>query len=150
MGVAGRLDADAGGGRAREVVRHDEGRAAEERERGLRHALVAYGKEVLHAVALLLAQQRHRALAAVLHLPGGMARAWHLLAQRLAVLLRLVPLDVLLGDELLLQQAAQPPMAYSLAHRGSQEALMQRVRDRARQHPSAVHSTLLAESSDPW
>ena len=47
-------------------------------------------------------------------------------------------------------QAAQPAVAYPLAGRRRQEALVRRVRDVSQKHPSTVHGTLLAESSDPW
>ena len=59
--------------------------AAVEREGRLSHALVAYGKQALHAVLLLRAEKLHSVLTVLLDRPSGVAAARDLLPERLAV-----------------------------------------------------------------
>lgn len=58
--------------------------AAVEREGRLGHALVAYGKQTLHAVLLLRAEKLHGVLTVLLDRPSGVAAARDLLPEGFA------------------------------------------------------------------
>ena len=75
MGVAARLDPDAGGRSAGQVGRHDRRRTPEKRERRRCHAFPSYGNELLDARFVLFAQDRHGAFSLVFDLPGSVAFA---------------------------------------------------------------------------
>jgi hypothetical protein len=82
--VAAGRDSEAGQRRARQVGRHHRRRAAQEGEGRDQHAGVAHGHELLDALGVLLLEDVDGIGPVGRLVVGGVGRARHLLAQRLA------------------------------------------------------------------
>ncbi len=84
MAVAARLYSQAGAGERGQVVSHQARRAAQEGERAAQHPPITDGDQIRHAIPIGLFQHADRVASLGRRLPGGVALARQLLAQRLA------------------------------------------------------------------